>query len=300
VIARVTSRNESGSRRCLTQTSAHDNARTYDRAMSWESGVQAVELRTGVSVTFTEQGGRGGCPVLLLHAWGESLRSFDRLVPLLPRSVHVLAMDQRGHGGAGKPPQGYDLESLGGDVEAFLDAVGVAAAVLVGSSSGGYVAQQVAVRSPERVAGLVLVGSPRDLHDRPEFADEIDRLRDPIDPGWARQFLAAFPLYTEVPRWYLEDRVADAVGVPAQQWQQSLSGLSSSPAPLGSGSIEAPSLLIWGDRDGFVDRRDQLALASAIPDARLLVYEGVGHLVLWERPERVAADVADFLGTLAC
>lgn len=300
MIAPVTSRNDAGGPRWLRQKSVANSARTYDRAMSRESGVQAVELRTGVSVTFTQQGNREGCPVLLLHAWGESLRSFDRLVPLLPGSAHVLAMDQRGHGGAAKPPQGYDLETLGDDVEAFMDAFGVAAAVLVGSSSGGYVAQQVAVRSPGRVAGLVLVGSPVNLQGRPEFADDIGRLRDPIDPTWARQFLAAFPLYTDVPHWYLEDRVADALRVPAHQWQQSLAGLTSSPAPVNSGPIEAPSLLIWGDRDGFLDRRDQVALAAAIPDARLLVYEGVGHLVLWERPERVASDVADFLRTLAC
>jgi rifampin ADP-ribosylating transferase len=67
-------------------------------------------------------------------------------------------MDQRGHGDAGKPATGYDLESLGADIEAFMDAIGLSSAVLVGSSSGGYVAQQVAVHSPARVAGLVLVG----------------------------------------------------------------------------------------------------------------------------------------------
>jgi len=273
--------------------------RIYDRGVTWESDVRTVTLGTGVSVTFVQQGDRKGCPVLLLHAWGESLRSFDRMVPLLPRSVHVLALDQRGHGGATKPSAGYDLDSLAADLEAFMEAVGLASAVLVGSSSGGYVAQQVAVRSPERVTGLVLVGAPLSLRGRPEFAAEIDRLRDPIDPAWARRFLAEFPLCHEVPRWYLEDRIADALRLPSQVWRQSLAGLTSSPAPSDVGSIHAPTLIIWGDRDPLVNRPDQLALAAAVPDAQLLVYEGTGHLVLWERPERVAADVADFLRVVA-
>lgn len=63
---------------------------------------------------------------------------------------------------ADKPAAGYSLADFAAaDAVAFMDAVGVSAAVLVGSSSGGYVAQQVAVTSPHRVAGLVLAGSPR-------------------------------------------------------------------------------------------------------------------------------------------
>jgi rifampin ADP-ribosylating transferase len=85
-----------------------------------------------------------------LHAWGESLGVFDRLLPLLPTTIRALAMDQRGHGDADKPTGGYALLDYANDVEAFMDAVGLASAVLLGSSSGGYVAQQVVSSSPHR------------------------------------------------------------------------------------------------------------------------------------------------------
>ncbi len=57
--------------------------------------------------------------------------------------------------------------------------------------------------------------------------------------------------------------------------------------------------IVWGDRDAFVPREDQARLAAAIPDSRLVVYEGAGHAVHWEQPERVAADIVAFVERLA-
>jgi pimeloyl-ACP methyl ester carboxylesterase len=263
--------------------------------MDREPVVHRVDLSTGVCVAFVEQGDRSGPTLLLLHAWGESLRCFDRLTPMLPRSMHVLAMDQRGHGHADEPDDGYDIESLGMDVEAFMDALGLSSVVLVGSSSGGYVAQQVAVRSPGRAAGLVLIGSPPSLRGRPAFADEVDGLTDPIDPAWVRSFLATFPRFNEVPDWYLEERVRESTRIPARVWQRSLMGLTTSTPPIETGPISAPTLILWGDRDEILPHEGQVALAARIPGARFRTYEGVGHLVLWEQPERVAVDLVGFV-----
>lgn len=251
-----------------------------------------------MTFAFAEHGDRAGPAVLLLHAWVESLRSFDRLTPLLPPSFHVLALDQRGHGGADTPADGYDLDTLAGDVVAFLDAIGMPSVVLAGSSSGGYVAQQVAIRHPDRVSGLVLIGSPRTLQGRPPFADQIEQLADPVDAGWVEEFLAWFPLCRDVPAWYLEDRVREAARIPAVVWQRSLAGLTTSPPPTGTGTITAPTLILWGDRDGLLAREDQVAMAAAIPGSQLLVYKGAGHLVLWEQPERVATDITHFVRRL--
>src|SRR4051812_18999731 len=223
----------------------------------------------------------------------------DRLLPLLPAMIYPVTMDLRGHGDATKPEDGYALAELADDVDAFMDAIGLTSAVLLGSSSGGYVAQQVAVRSPHRVSGMVLVGSPRSLRGRPPFADEVDRLTDPVDRAWVRASLAWFPRFHDIPGWYVEDRIDDALRMPANVWRKTLIGLSAAVPPTEMGTITVPTLIIRGERDDLLVQQDQGALAAAIPGSRLVVYNDTGHLVLWEQPQRVASDLIDFLTSLS-
>lgn len=252
-----------------------------------------------MTLSHASTGPASGTPLLLLHAWGEGRGSFDRLLPLLPPTVLAIAVDQRGHGDATRPASGYSLEDLAADIDAFLDALGISSAVLVGSSSGGYVAQQVAATRPHRVTGLVLLGSPRDLRGRPAFADEVDRLTDPVDPAWVRESLTWFPRFHHVPEWYLEDRVRDGVRLPAHVWRAAFDGLLTSRPPTEVATITAPTLIVWGDRDGLLARADEEALSRAIPGSRFVVYEDTGHLVLWEQPERVARDLVAFVDGLS-
>lgn len=268
--------------------------RTISGMEAGRSG-QVVHLGTGIDVHYVGQGDPSGVPVLLLHAWGESSGCFDRLIPLLPRWIHALAMDQRGHGDSDKPAEGYSLAGCASDVTAFLDALGVPSAVLVGSSSGGYVAQQVAVSSPERVRGLVLVGAPRSLRGRPSFSDEVDQLTDPIERAWVEEFLVWFPRFHHVPERYIEARVEDGLQMPARVWRQALAGLTEATPPTEAGTLNTPTLIIRGGRDHLLPRTEGDALAAAIPGSRVVVYPDTGHLVLWEEPERIALDVTGFV-----
>ncbi|MEO6310159.1 MAG: alpha/beta hydrolase [Leifsonia sp.] len=264
--------------------------------MESNSNLHSARLTTGVTLPYLALGDPAGTPLVLLHAWGESRGSFDRLTALLPKGIRVFAPDQRGHGTADKPATGYALAHFAADVAAFLDALELPDADLLGSSSGGYVAQQVAIDHPERVSGLVLVGSPRTLRGRPPFADEVEKLTDPIDPSWVRATLRWFRLVAEVPEWYIENRVLDGVRMPAHVWSDALRGLYEAEPPTETGIITTPTLILWGAADELLSGADERTLADAIPNSRLIVYENTGHLVLWERPERMAADVAHFIG----
>ena len=259
---------------------------------------EQVALPTGVTVPVTSQGDRDGPVVLLLHAWCESVRSFDRLVPRVPPSLRVVAFDQRGHGAASSPNNGYGLKDYAADVVAVLDHLGIDEATLLGTSSGGYVAQQVARANPDRVSGLVLVGSPGSLRTRPPFADDVEQLREPLDPAWVRASLTWFPLYARVPEWFVEDRVQDALKVPVAVWQKALQGLMSAEPPTLRRRLRGPGLVIWGAHDRFLSRESQESLVRAIDDAQLVVYNDTGHLVLWEQPVRVAHDATKFIETM--
>jgi pimeloyl-ACP methyl ester carboxylesterase len=254
-----------------------------------------TRLSTGVSLPYLEHGEQSGLPLLLLHAWGESSGSFSRLMPLLPTTVRAIAMDQRGHGRADKPAEKYAMTDYVADLVAFQDALGLGPCVFVGSSSGGYVAQHLALAQPARTAGLVLVGAPRSLRGRAPFADEVDELSDPIRREWVRSSLAWFEFHQPVPEDYLEDRVDDGMRMPAHVWKQALAGFSEAPVPTEAGTISAPTLIIWGERDNLLPRVEVTSLADAIPGARLVTYESTGHMVLWEQPGRIADDIAAFL-----
>lgn len=263
-----------------------------------DSDVRILKLRTGITVPCLVQGDADAPPVLLLHAWGESRRSFDRLVPGLA-GFRIYAPDLRGQGDAGKPLAGYSLAEQADDAAAVLAALEVESAAVLGSSSGGYVAQQLAVEHPALVAALVLVGAPLSLQGRPPFAEDVDALIDPVEEDWVRASLSWYPLVQPVPRWFIEDRIRDGVSIPSHAWKGILHGLYEAVPPTESAVIHAPTLILWGAQDSLLPRSGQDILAARIEGSVLLVYPDAAHLVLWECPSRVAADATAFLRSLA-
>ena len=238
-----------------------------------------------------------GKPVLLLHAWAETHRVFDRLAPLLSTSLRLVIPDQRGVGESDKPADGYGLADSAEDVIALLDALGIDSSWLVGTSSGGYLAQQAAVTYPERVRGLVLVGSPSNLHQSPPAAirELLESLHDPVSIEDMKAFRDALPLLSPVPDAYVETQKRAALTIPPRVWRSTFDGLVAATPPIRCGPIIAPTLILWGSAEYLLPADQLHELSEAIKDSYIESYEGTGHLVLWERPERVAADIIKFI-----
>jgi non-heme chloroperoxidase len=250
-----------------------------------------------IELPYKEQGDATGVPVVMLHGVTDSWRSFEHVLPHLPDDIRAIAVTQRGHADAPQPETGYRIEDLAGDVIDLLDELEIERAVVVGHSMGSWVAQQVAIDHPERVIGLVLAGSfggrPGDDPEMQAFAAEMMSVRDPVTDEIARDFqdsTVARPL----PPGQMDAFVAESLKVPARVWNQTFEGFLEVQQVEGLTRLTAPALLVWGERDAFIPRAVQDELLETLPDARLEVYEGVGHAVHWERPERFARDVVEF------
>jgi non-heme chloroperoxidase len=256
-----------------------------------------VRLASGPRVHYAEQGDPGGEPILFLPAYTDSWFSYSRVLPLLPPRYHAYAVDQRGHGDSERPNCCYTVEEFAADVVAFLDAVGVERAILVGHSASCLVARRVAEAHPERVARLVLIGSPGSLGDNEEELElqtAVRALKDPVPVQFARELQGA-AAHVALPEPFFERLVAESLKLPARVWKSTLEGLFAFDDAMDLGRIAAPTLLIWGEWDRWLPREEEDQLTAAIPGARVVVYPATGHSPNWERPERVAADLDAFL-----
>ena len=255
-----------------------------------------THLASGPQVHYAAQGDLDGEPILFLHGYTDSWFSFSRLLPLLPSRYHAFAFSQRGHGDSERPDCCYEVADLVADAVAFLDAVGVEQATVVGHSGGSFTARGVAETHPERVARLVLIGSavmPLKQETR-ELQAAVHTLEDPVPAEFAREFQAS-TIHVPLPEAFFEQVVAESLKLPARVWKRALDGLLAVDDTADLGQITAPTLLIGGERDEFFSREEVEGLAAAIPGARLLVYPETGHAVQWERPERVANDLDTFV-----
>ena len=255
-----------------------------------------VRLSTGPALHYAAQGPADGPVVVLLHGFSDSWYSFSELLPHLPAGWRVYALTQRGHGDSERPVGDYSAPTLARDAIAFMDAMGVERATVVGHSLGGMVAQHVVALAPERVERLVIlasVGSAQSMPGMTEFRDAIHQLSDPVPVEFAREFQES-TLFVRPREAFVDSVVSESAKLPAHVWQGVIDGmLATGPAP-GLESLDVPTLVIWGDRDAYMPFTDQLALVDRLR-ARLIVYPRIGHGLHWENAELVAADLIDFV-----
>jgi non-heme chloroperoxidase len=263
--------------------------------------IKSVELSTGVKLPYVEQGDPAGMPVVLLHGGTDSWRSFEPVLPYLPRSIHAFALTQRGHGDASRPAAGYRPRDFAADVVAFLDSQGLESAVVAGHSMGSTVALRFAIDYPERTRGLVPMGTfvryRTNLVISEFWETVVSGLEDPIAWSIASEFQES-TLAGPISPSFLEIAIAESLKVPARVWRSAFAGLLEDEHVARLDSIAAPTLLIWGDQDAFVPESDQETLLATIAESRLEIYRGTGHAVHWEEPARFAADLLAFVERL--
>ena len=235
-----------------------------------------------------------GEPLLLIQGLGYARWGWEPVVEPLARSFEVLVFDNRGIGESDAPPGPYTAAELAGDAVQVLDEAGIERAHVVGTSLGGMIAQELALTHPERVARLVLActtpGGPR-AHPMPQPT---------VDLMLARASLREFTENALAPadRPDLVERILvhrERAAQGFEAWSAQAAAGAGFDASERLGGLAAPTLVQHGDGDLVVDPRNAELLVELIPDARLSVYEGGGHLFFWQEPERFVRELEEFL-----
>ncbi len=261
-----------------------------------------AQLSTGVRLHYAERGDRAGEAIIFLHGYSDSWFSYSRVLPLLSPEYHAFALTQRGHGDSNKPDCCYTPNDFAADVDAFMDAVGVEEAIVVGASTGALFAQRVALSYPRRVSRLVLIGAQTPVNEPVNEAvsglrEEVQALEDPVPPEFVREFQES-TIYQPVPQEFLDTVVSESLKLPARVWRDYMEQAVLSidhDYVLALREIDVPTLMLWGEQDPLFPREEQERLAEAIPDATLRVYPETGHAVHWDRPEWVVRDLEAFM-----
>lgn len=257
-----------------------------------------IELSNQVVISYLEAGTPAGTPIILLHGLADSWRIFELLIPYLPKSFHVYALSQRGHGNSSCPDSGYATKDFEEDLLSFMNALNVEKAVILGASSGGFPARSFAIRHPERTLALVLLGSPATLQGIPAVQEiwdsAISKLTDPVDRKFVENFAVGL-LSTPVTQQFLEMMLQENLKVPARVWREKTEGILKEEFPGELNKISSPTLIIWGDQDNLLTRRSQEEMAEVISGSKLVVHENAGHLLYCEDPKGVASDIAVYL-----
>jgi len=251
--------------------------------------------------------GRRAPWLVLIQGLGFDRSGWAPVIPALRRRFRLILVDNRGSGRSTTPDRKFTVADMAADVLAVLASSRVPHAHVLGASLGGMVAQELAIRYPERVDRLVLActtpgwpygypmprASVQAMTEAASLPVEMAQ-RSMVENALAPDTLKSHPDLVER---IVRNQKASAGDVAS--WR----ALASAGATYSGGTrqsrIQAPTLIMYGDADVVVDPRNSKLLSSRIPGSQVEVFPGLGHLFFWEEPAQFAKAVASFLAAAA-
>lgn len=240
-----------------------------------------------------------GQPLALVHGLGYARWGWEPVADALAERFQVVLLDNRGIGESEAPAGPYTAAEMADDVVRVLDEAGVERAHIVGTSLGGMIAQELALRT-ERVERLVLVcttpGGPS-AAPMPKATAQLIAEAASMEPLVALRRFVENALAPGAPEELVERILAHRLRTaqaPTAWAAQAAAGMSFD-AWDRLPELRAPTLVLHGTEDVVVDPANSTLLVERIPDARLEWLPGCGHLLFWEEPERFVALVGEFL-----
>ncbi len=282
-----------------------------------------IPLPTGVTLDVAVAGHAGNPPIILLHGFPESHRTWRDVIPDLAKDHFVLAPDQRGFARSSKPEsvEHYTPDKIVGDLLALADHFGIDRFTLVGHDWGGAIAWMAALQHPQRIARLVIVNAPhpfvfqRSLYDdmgQRAASQYITAFRNPtLDAhiagiGAEAFFDTTFARHTDATKVGADERAiyidqwsqpgaltamlnwyrASAIVVPGMDETPARPAYLDAPFP----PITQPTLVVWGMNDIALLPCQLEGLAALVPDLTVVEVDA-GHFVPWENAPAVSAAI---------
>lgn len=251
-----------------------------------------AQLKDG-RMFYTHDG--SGEPVILLHPLGTSSWVWHLVQPILARQFSVYALDMLGAGDSEKPPRAdYSLETHAHNVVAFMDAMQIPTAYVVGNSVGAVLTINEAGKHPDRVKRAVIIGAPGWTAQEGAQRLAQSRLNGYDANGLPKlrslaEQRANMPGITEL----MADQMNGARAKSGMWAQRTMEALSKYDVPSHLGAVACPTLVVYGDRDAIGDKKEMVT--AGIRGARLHIIPDAGHIPQLERPDEVARVIADFL-----
>ena len=276
------------------------------------SASQFIDVGGGLLVHARDEGKGDGPILVLLHGSNASLQTWEPWVKRLGMKYRVISLDQIGHGLTGpNPSDDYSTAAFVNTLDRALAKIGVDHFALAGNSMGGAVAWNYALAHPDKVNALILVdsgGAPEvktkslPIGFRIAMMPGVNGVAEVITP----RFLVERSLHQSLSNQsIIDERMID------RYWELLLypgnrratimrfSAKRTPPDPAALRKLPMPVLILWGEEDKLIPVASAHWFAKALPQAKLIIYPGIGHAPMEEAAEQSAGDVDAFLSALA-
>ncbi|MBI4926724.1 MAG: alpha/beta hydrolase [Anaerolineae bacterium] len=242
---------------------------------------------------FTEAG--SGTPMMLVHGFPLDHTIWDQVVPGLRNRARVITPDLRGYGQSPSSSGIYRMEDMAEDLVRLMDRLKIDRVILAGHSMGGYISLSFAAAFPDRLSGFALVTSqaaadaPERRQGRIAQAEKIEQTgKNEIDEAGLARY-SPDPAVRAKTRIYMEKANPLAVAGCLRGMADRKDRMALLP------SIRVPSVVIAGEIDDLISPRRSEEMVSLLPDARLYMVPGGGHMVMMEAPGAVVSALSDLL-----
>ena len=226
-----------------------------------------------------------GEPLLLLHGGTGYIEKFSHQIPAFEKDFKVIAPDSRGHGRTTDSEQPITYELMASDIVKLLDHLNIHNINIVGWSDGGIIGLKLAISQPQRVKKLVAIAANFKTDGLEKYM--IEYLKNTTPETLPPELIEGYKKLNPNPdHWPIFFNKIKTMWLTSPNFSKDMLA-----------TIKAPTLILTGDRDGFIRLNHTIELYESIPNSQLCVIPGATHGVPSEKPELLNKIIKEFLQT---